>query len=109
MRCEWGWRAYNLPCWQEWQGSNPPPGFWNASEAEAPTGFAKSEVSVVRDNAKQLKFKPESTGFEDSFSLTVSITSIAPTRSNGAARVGGGMYPTNAAISRVLILRPSEL
>ncbi len=34
-------------------------------EAEAPVGFPESEVSVVRDNAKQLKFKPESTGFED--------------------------------------------
>lgn len=33
-------------------------------EAEASNGFADSEVSVVRDNAKQLKFKPESTGFE---------------------------------------------
>ena len=28
-------------------------------------GFPEGEVSVVRDNAKQLKFKPESTGFED--------------------------------------------
>ena len=34
-------------------------------EGEAPEGFAEGEVSVVRDNAKQLKFKPESTGFED--------------------------------------------
>lgn len=34
-------------------------------EAEATSGFADSEVSVVRDNAKQLKFKPESTGFEE--------------------------------------------
>ncbi|SEP49898.1 hypothetical protein SAMN02990966_07447 [Rhodospirillales bacterium URHD0017] len=34
-------------------------------EAEAPGGFPESEVSVVRDNAKQLKFKPESTGFEE--------------------------------------------
>lgn len=33
--------------------------------AEAPDGFADSEVSVARDNAKQLKFKAESTGFED--------------------------------------------
>ena len=31
-------------------------------EAEAAGGFDDSEVSVVRDNAKQLKFKPESTG-----------------------------------------------
>ncbi len=34
-------------------------------EAEAPSGFPDSEVSVVRDNAKQLKFKAESTGFAD--------------------------------------------
>ncbi|RWQ65486.1 DUF499 domain-containing protein [Mesorhizobium sp.] len=34
-------------------------------EAEASDGFADSEVSVVRDNARQLKFKSESTGFED--------------------------------------------
>lgn len=34
-------------------------------ESEAPEGFAEGEVSVVRDNAKQLKFKPESTGFEE--------------------------------------------
>ncbi|HWP25929.1 MAG TPA: hypothetical protein VNL39_06265 [Xanthobacteraceae bacterium] len=34
-------------------------------EAEAPDGFPESEVSVVRDNAKQLKFKPESIGFEE--------------------------------------------
>jgi hypothetical protein len=34
-------------------------------EAEATGGFDDSEVSVVRDNAKQLKFKPESTGFEE--------------------------------------------
>lgn len=34
-------------------------------EAEASGGFADSEVSVVRDNARQLKFKAESTGFED--------------------------------------------
>ena len=34
-------------------------------EAESSDGFADSEVSVVRDNARQLKFKPESTGFED--------------------------------------------
>ncbi len=33
--------------------------------AEAPDGFADSEVSVVRDNAKQLKFNAESTGFEE--------------------------------------------
>ncbi|MDT8263626.1 ATPase, partial [Roseomonas sp. DSM 102946] len=34
-------------------------------EGEAPEGFDESEVSVVRDNAKQLKFRPESTGFEE--------------------------------------------
>jgi hypothetical protein len=34
-------------------------------EAEASDGFAESEVSVVRDNARQLKFKSESTGFEE--------------------------------------------
>jgi uncharacterized protein DUF499 len=34
-------------------------------EAEAASGFAENDVSVVRDNAKQLRFKPESTGFED--------------------------------------------
>jgi hypothetical protein len=33
--------------------------------AEAPGGFAEGEVGVVRDNARQLKFKAESTGFED--------------------------------------------
>jgi predicted AAA+ superfamily ATPase len=33
--------------------------------AEAPKGFAESDVSVIRDNARQLKFKAESTGFED--------------------------------------------
>ncbi len=34
-------------------------------EAEAPNGFDEGEVNIVRDNARQLKFKPESTGFED--------------------------------------------
>jgi hypothetical protein len=34
-------------------------------EAEAPAGFAEDEIGVVRDNARQLKFKAESTGFED--------------------------------------------
>lgn len=34
-------------------------------EAEASSGFDDSEVGVVRDNARQLRFKPESTGFED--------------------------------------------
>ena len=33
--------------------------------AEAPGGFAEGEVGVVRDNVRQLKFKAESTGFED--------------------------------------------
>jgi hypothetical protein len=33
-------------------------------EATAPDGFSESDSGVVRDNAKQLKFKPESTGFE---------------------------------------------
>jgi len=33
-------------------------------EGEAPDGFAEADVAVVRDNAKQLKFKAESTGFE---------------------------------------------
>lgn len=32
--------------------------------AEAPNGFAEGDVGVVRDNARQLKFKAESTGFE---------------------------------------------
>jgi hypothetical protein len=34
-------------------------------KAEAPKGFAEGDVSVVRDNARQLKFKAESTGFEE--------------------------------------------
>jgi hypothetical protein len=34
-------------------------------EAEAPNGFPESDVGVVRDNARQLKFKTDSTGFED--------------------------------------------
>lgn len=34
-------------------------------EAEAPAGFSDADVGVVRDNAKQLKFKAESTGFGD--------------------------------------------
>lgn len=33
--------------------------------AEAPSGFAAAEVSIVRDNAKQLKFRAEATGFEE--------------------------------------------
>jgi hypothetical protein len=34
-------------------------------QAEAPNGFPEGEVGVVRDNARQLRFKAESTGFED--------------------------------------------
>jgi len=34
-------------------------------EAEASQGFSDGDVSVVRDNARQLKFRTESTGFED--------------------------------------------
>jgi hypothetical protein len=34
-------------------------------EAEAADGFEESEVGVVRDNARQLKFRAESTGFEE--------------------------------------------
>ena len=34
-------------------------------EATSPDGFSESDTSVVRDNARQLKFKPESTGFEE--------------------------------------------
>jgi len=34
-------------------------------EAETPAGFAEGDIGVVRDNARQLKFKAESTGFED--------------------------------------------
>lgn len=33
-------------------------------EATSEGGFSETDVSVVRDNAKQLKFKAESTGFE---------------------------------------------
>lgn len=33
-------------------------------EAEAVEGFSEADVGVVRDNARQLKFKPESTDFE---------------------------------------------
>lgn len=33
-------------------------------EADAEDGFSEADVGVVRDNAGQLKFKPESTGFE---------------------------------------------
>jgi hypothetical protein len=34
-------------------------------EAEAPSGFNEADVGVVRDNTKQLKFAPGSTGFSD--------------------------------------------
>jgi len=34
-------------------------------EAEAPEGFDDADVGVVRDNAKQLKFRPEATEFGD--------------------------------------------
>ncbi|MBV8119367.1 MAG: hypothetical protein JO081_05440 [Alphaproteobacteria bacterium] len=33
-------------------------------EADAEDGFGEADIGVVRDNARQLKFKPESTGFE---------------------------------------------
>lgn len=33
-------------------------------EAEATNGFEDADVGVVRDNAKQLKFRSEATGFE---------------------------------------------
>jgi hypothetical protein len=34
-------------------------------EATAPTRFSDADAEVVRDNARQLKFKADSTGFED--------------------------------------------
>jgi hypothetical protein len=33
-------------------------------EADAEDGFSEADIGVVRDNARQLKFKTESTGFE---------------------------------------------
>jgi hypothetical protein len=33
-------------------------------EPEVAEGFDESEVGIVRDNAKQLKFTAESTGFD---------------------------------------------
>ena len=33
-------------------------------EAETETGFDEADIGVVRDNARQLKFRPDSTGFE---------------------------------------------
>ena len=32
--------------------------------AEAPDGFDDADVSVVRDNSRQLQFRPDSTGFD---------------------------------------------
>jgi hypothetical protein len=34
-------------------------------QAEAPDSFTEGDVGVVCDNARQLKFNAESTGFED--------------------------------------------
>ena len=34
-------------------------------EGLAQAGFDDAEVGIVRDNAKQLKFRAEATGFED--------------------------------------------
>ena len=31
---------------------------------EAPEGFTDADMSVVRDNARQLKFRPDDTGFD---------------------------------------------
>ena len=33
-------------------------------EADAEDGFSEADIGVVRDNARQLRFKPESTDFE---------------------------------------------
>ena len=33
-------------------------------EAEAEDGFSNDDIGVIRDNTRQLKFKPESSGFE---------------------------------------------
>jgi hypothetical protein len=33
-------------------------------EAESPAGFDDADIGVVRDNARQLRFKADSTGFE---------------------------------------------
>jgi hypothetical protein len=33
-------------------------------EADAEDGFSEADIGVVRDNARQLKFKAESNGFE---------------------------------------------
>jgi hypothetical protein len=37
---------------------------WLEIEAEVADGFDDAEVGIVRDNAKQLKFTAESTGFD---------------------------------------------
>jgi uncharacterized protein len=34
-------------------------------EAQAEAGFNEPDVGVVRDNARQLRFKADSTGFDD--------------------------------------------
>jgi hypothetical protein len=47
-------------------------------EAEAAAGFAEGEVSVVRDNARQLKFKAESTGFAWDRMERTEIRDISP-------------------------------
>lgn len=33
-------------------------------EAETEAGFDEADIGVIRDNARQLKFRPDSTGFE---------------------------------------------
>ena len=33
-------------------------------EAKSPAGFDDADIGVVRDNARQLQFKADSTGFE---------------------------------------------
>jgi hypothetical protein len=33
-------------------------------EAAAADGFSEADIGVIRDNARQLRFKAESTGFE---------------------------------------------
>ena len=34
-------------------------------EGEAAEGFAEDEIGIIRDNARQLKFRSEATGFEE--------------------------------------------
>lgn len=60
-------------------------------EREAPDGFAEGEVSVVRDNAKQLKFKPESTGFEEYGHAAIVLWAM-----RNAVRMGSGPGPKSA-------------